>query len=1018
MPIRDLDDALNIERRLNDYFIADAADRPAILRALFAEILDFDPASGQVALTRARQRSGVTLPDAADRIAALDGVEVCYIDLSQADTDRVRKNDVLAALNDIRQNLGDDLLLLVRNQPGDQLHWIHPSLQPGPDPILRRIVVERDARQRTVIQQLSNIWWEYRASDDIRAALNLAFDVEPVTKRFFDQYKRIFDAAEAKISGFADDEAEPRRQFVQTLFNRLMFVYFLSRKRWLSLNGQADYLNALWRDYEQHPTHANFYDDRLWHLFFLGLNNADSRDLRRGVEPLIGKVPFLNGGLFEQTELDKRPGIIVPDDAIRPLLTDLFDRFNFTVRESTPFDIEVAVDPEMLGKVFERLIIDRRASGAYYTPRPVVAFMCREALKGYLETKVPQLDPQTIAAFVDQRQTDAIDPVNAPRLATALAEVTVVDPACGSGAYLVGMMQELVELQTALFNVGVDAPSLHDLKLHIIERNLYGADIDRFAVNIAMLRLWLSLAIEYDGKKPEPLPNLDFKIVQGDSLLGPDPSQISLDSHAVRESNLAEYKAQYMRARAAEEKSRLRKQIAVEQDRLRDLLADANVPENAVDWGVQFAEVIAAGGFDIAIANPPYVQLQKDGGRLRKLYQSCGYETLTSKGDIYQLFYERGCQLLRRESGLLTYITSNSWLRANYGKKLRKYFSERHTPLRWLDLGTDIFDASIVDVGVLLLQNGGGGQGKPFPAVDMDDLPGVAFPPSDDHWREARPDGDATWSILSPLEWGVIDKMRARGVPLKEWDVKINMGIKTGLNEAFIIDTATRDALIEADPKSAEIIKPVLRGGDVQRYRVQWADLWLIDTHNGYGDVAAVDVEQYPAIKARLDSFLPQISARQDQGHTYYNLRSCAYYEEFAKEKLLWPEQRGRAGFAYDDKATLTLNKVYMLTGTSLKYLCAVLNSHLVAWRGQNIALTTPYGVNHWNTITIGGISIPQIETNDQAVFVALVDRILDAKDRDPDADTSALERQIDRLVYDLYGLTNDEIAAVEARLS
>ncbi len=729
MPIRDQpdarggeyhDDAHAVERRLDSYFIADADDRLTILRALFAEVLDFDPAAGQVALTRARRRSGVALPDAADRIASLDDVQVCAIDLSQtnADTDRVRKNDVLAAFDDIKQNLGDDLLLLVRNQPGDQLHWIHPSLQPGPTPTLRRIVVERGAKQRTVIQQLANIWWEYREHRDIRAALDLAFDVEPVTKRFFDQYKRIFDAAEAMISGFADHETEPRRQFVQTLFNRLMFVYFLSRKRWLSLNGQTDYLNALWRDYESDERASNFFRDRLTFLFFEGLNTPDSRDLRRGVDFIIGDVPFLNGGLFEQTDLDQRDGVIVPDDAIRPLLTDLFDRFNFTVRESTPFDIEVAVDPKMLGKVFEELVTGRHASGAYYTPRPVVAFMCREALKGYLETRVPQLPAQTIAAFVDRRQTDdtnlGLSVVEAQSLANALAQVTVVDPACGSGAYLVGMMQELVELQTALFNVGVNAPSLYDLKLHIIERNLYGADIDPFAVNIAMLRLWLSLAIEYEGDQPQPLPNLDFKIVQGDSLLGPDPSQISLDSHAVRESNLAQYKAQYMRARAAEEKSYLRQRISVEQDRLRALLADANVPENAVDWGVQFAEVIGEGGFDIAIANPPYVRHKNIGPKKAALAKQYKH-AVTESSDLYCYFYVRGCQLLRREGGLLAYITSNSWLRANYGKKLRALFAERHTPLRWLDLGKDVFDSAIVDSGILLLQNGGGGAGEAVP---------------------------------------------------------------------------------------------------------------------------------------------------------------------------------------------------------------------------------------------------------------------------------------------------------------
>ena len=198
--------------------------------------------------------------------------------------------------------------------------------------------------------------------------------------------------------------------------------------------------------------------------------------------------------------------------------------------ESTPFDIEVAVDPEMLGKVFEELVTGRHDSGSYYTPRPVVSFMCREALKGYLEGCDTGLTTAEIATFVDERESSGLPLASAPKVAEALAEVTVVDPACGSGAYLLGMMQELVDLQSALYNVEADTGGLYDLKLHIIQRNLYGVDNDEFAVNIAMLRLWLSLAIEYEGDKPEPLPNLEFKIVCEDSLLGPDPAELSPES--------------------------------------------------------------------------------------------------------------------------------------------------------------------------------------------------------------------------------------------------------------------------------------------------------------------------------------------------------------------------------------------------------------------------------------------------------------------------------------------------------
>ena len=360
-----------------------------------------------------------------------------------------------------------------------------------------------------------------------------------------------------------------------------MFVYFLSRKGWLTFKGDRDYLNTLWSDYGSLEGDKNFYMSRLTPLFFAGLNNPQSHDLMRDnavMHSVIGDVPFLNGGLFEETDLDRRLGVTVPDDAIEAILRDLFDRFNFTVMEATPFDVEVAVDPEMLGKVFEELVTGRHDSGEYYTPRPVVSFMCREALKGYLRGQDTGVTSEAIARFVDERDTSSISSVaSARRMAEALDEVTVVDPACGSGAYLLGMMQELVELQTALFNLGVDPKGLYELKLHIIERNLYGVDIDDFAVNIAMLRLWLSLAIEFEGDRPQPLPNLDFKVLCGDSLLGPDPSagvevQGTLGYDAERVRQLGRLKADFMRASLGPDKERLRRDIQGRADGVREAL--------------------------------------------------------------------------------------------------------------------------------------------------------------------------------------------------------------------------------------------------------------------------------------------------------------------------------------------------------------------------------------------------------------------------------------------------------------
>ena len=262
---------------------------------------------------------------------------------------------------------------------------------------------------------------------------------------------------------------------------------------------------------------------------------------------------------------------------------------------------------------------------------------------------------------------------------------------------------------------------------------------------------------------------------------------------------------------------------------------------------------------------------------------------------------------------------------------------------------------------------------------------------------------------MSLTEHNTLDKMRAAGTPLKDWDVKINYGIKTGYNKAFIIDDKVRGALIAKDPKSEEIIKPLLRGQDIRRYRESWARLYLIDSHNGFGDFPAIDVKDYRAVKAHLDKHYPQLEKRQDKGKTPYNLRNCAYHEDFGKPKLLWMDMSETGRFAYSDREIYCNDKGYMLIGGSLKFLCAILNSTLMSWMVINTALTTGMGVTQWKKFVVERIPIPKLNTTKQRPFVRLVDRILKAKAADSDADTSELEEQIDRMVYDLYGLTDEE---------
>ena len=573
-------------------------------------------------------------------------------------------------------------------------------------------------------------------------------------------------------------------------------------------------------------------------------------------------------------------------------------------------------------------------------------------------------------------------------------------------------------MQAALYKVRIDNRSLYDLKLHIIQRNLHGVDNDEFAVNIAMLRMWLSISIEYEGPTPEPLPNLDFKVVLGDSILGPDPSPENYGDlfrnhvHSIA-GRLSALKKEYMSAQGQGKKD-MKEQVEDVERELREALTESRAEVGAVDWRVQFAEVFDRGGFDVALANPPYIQLQKNQGELRKWYQDKGFKSFTPSGDVYQLFYERGCQMLTRSRGVLAYITSNSWLRAQYGRNLRNYFAERHTPLRLLDLGKDVFESAIVDSSVLLLREGAGG--GTFPAVDMDMMSTPDFPPHETLWGRVRPDGSGPWSILTSVEESVMDKVGSLGTTLEQWDVRINFGVKTGYNKAFIIDDAKREALIAQDPRSDDIIKPVLRGRDIQRYKARRASRWLIDTHNGYSNVAAIDIDDYPAIKTYLDQFSDQLEKR-DKGRTPYNLRSCAYYEEFSKDKLLWLDLVKDGRFAFDEEGIYPEASTFFMTGEHLKYLCALLNSKLARWFLQHKAPTSGMGVLRWKKVYVQTIPITKISAAKQLPFVRLVDQILTAKNTYPNAETGELERQIDELVYELYCLTETEVEAVEHSL-
>ena len=652
-------------------------ERDEGLRRITASVLGFTPINGVIVAPE-----HPLLPAVATVVATLpnkygpDYVAI-HFDLSARDGARPRSyvtNAQVQAANGVAQRYAGEerYPLLVFTLPdGSGVQFVTGNPEPGNPYRLRdalRVTAYWRGSNRTALDCLE------RAGNAIvngavpQQAFRDAFDVQPVTDAFFKDYKAAYDDAVKLIAdGIGRADAE---RFTQTLFNRLLFVHFVSRKGWLSFNDDTDYLNALWNDYQAKREQSNFYNSRLTTLFFAGLNNPQSQNLSNGVKPLIGEVPFLNGGLFEETELDARAANAVPDSAVTPLI-ELFNRYNFTVMEATPLDTEVAVDPEMLGKLFEETVNERHSSGAYYTPRPVVAFMCREAIKGYLAGRnIAGLAEDKIADLVDNANPQAVTVAQALEVANAVKDMKAVDPACGSGAFLLGMLQEIIALNETLFRAGHTPESLYRQKLDIISNNIYGADKDGLAVSTAMLRLWLSLAVDYEGDgAPDPLPNLDMKLVEGDAIAGPNPQQLDLTSHSIAISDLRESDAAYTTAQG-QDKANLKGKVEATKAQLRAGMNDA-APKDVVEWRIDFAGVMLNGGFDVVIANPPYVRQELIGSSKAALIKQ--YEgAVNASSDLYCYFYARGLQLLR-DGGMHVFVCSNSWLDVGYGAELQKY---------------------------------------------------------------------------------------------------------------------------------------------------------------------------------------------------------------------------------------------------------------------------------------------------------------------------------------------------------
>ena len=666
----------------------------------------------------------------------------------------------------------------------------------------------------------------------------------------------------------------------QKLLDRLLFIFFAEDGGLLPPNSMVKIIEQWENLKDEYDEYQPFYA-RVKKYF--GYMNT-------GFKGKKYEIFAYNGGLFKPD--DVLDGLTITDE----LLVE-------HTRKLSEYDFESDVDVNILGHIFENSLSEieevtqqinsgqapqtskRKQDGVFYTPQYITKYIVENTVGRLCTEKKRELHIDEAEYFSDQRrqmQTKKRLLEQLQQYREWLLQITILDPACGSGAFLNAALQFLMaehklidEMEAKITGSALEFKGVEN---SILENNLFGVDINEESVEIAQLALWLRTA-----KPHRKLNTLNQNIKCGNSLIS-NPEVAG---------------------------------------------------EKAFDWQKEFPQVFEKGGFDVVIGNPPYVQLQSLGA-LSDVYAKCGFETYNKSADLYCLFTERGYGLLK-PGGLQSFIMPNKWMLVAYGKELRRFMAK--TDLQQiLNFGDIQFFEGAATIVCIFVTRKSNVRGDEVQALSLNQKSyhgdflhevqeQLAVYPADTF-------GEAEWSIQPKAHFNILQKMQ-KGTALKDLPISIYRGILTGYNDAFFIDESTKERLIAEDAKSADLIHPLLRGRDIQAWTTSNDGQYLINPHNGVPrqNIPPVDIEDYPAIKRHLDLFIDKLAKRGDKGVTPYNLRNCDYIEEFSKPKIMYPNMTSLFPFIYDDKGFYGNDKTFMITANddtvNLKFLTAAFNSKL-----------------------------------------------------------------------------------------